>query len=72
MYRINVVFWRERSREEKKREREEDEEEAYDRRRLERKLREKEAAYQEVWNQKCTVLDDYNVYIFFVLKKKCI
>ncbi|XP_051771901.1 RNA-binding protein 25 isoform X1 [Ctenopharyngodon idella] len=38
---------REKSREEKKREREEDEEEAYERRRLERKLREKEAAYQE-------------------------
>ncbi|XP_028840333.1 RNA-binding protein 25b [Denticeps clupeoides] len=32
---------------EKKREREEDEEEAYERRKLERKLREKEAAYQE-------------------------
>ncbi|XP_067278632.1 RNA-binding protein 25-like isoform X2 [Pseudorasbora parva] len=38
---------REKSREEKKREREEDEEEAYERRKLERKLREKEAAYQE-------------------------
>ncbi|XP_052007025.1 RNA-binding protein 25 [Xyrauchen texanus] len=38
---------RERSREEKKREREEDEEETYERRKLERKLREKEAAYQE-------------------------
>lgn len=33
---------------EKKRDREEDEEEAYERRKLERKLREKEAAYQEV------------------------
>ncbi len=32
----------------KKRDREEDEEEAYERRKLERKLREKEAAYQEV------------------------
>ncbi|XP_030626823.1 RNA-binding protein 25 [Chanos chanos] len=38
---------RERSRDEKKRDREEDEEEAYERRKLERKLREKEAAYQE-------------------------
>lgn len=39
---------REKNREEKKRDREEDEEEAYERRKLERKLREKEAAYQEV------------------------
>lgn len=40
---------RDREREkEKKRDREEDEEEAYERRKLERKLREKEAAYQEV------------------------
>ncbi|XP_028852900.1 RNA-binding protein 25 [Denticeps clupeoides] len=38
---------RERTRDEKKRDREEDEEEAYERRKLERKLREKEAAYQE-------------------------
>ncbi|XP_077117957.1 RNA-binding protein 25 isoform X3 [Ranitomeya variabilis] len=39
---------RERDREkEKKRDREEDEEETYERRKLERKLREKEAAYQE-------------------------
>uniref|UniRef100_A0A9J7ZDH6 RNA binding motif protein 25a n=1 Tax=Cyprinus carpio carpio TaxID=630221 RepID=A0A9J7ZDH6_CYPCA len=38
---------REKIREEKKREREEDEEEAYERRKLERKLRDKEAAYQE-------------------------
>ncbi|XP_056401737.1 RNA-binding protein 25 isoform X1 [Hyla sarda] len=39
---------RERDRDkEKKREREEDEEETYERRKLERKLREKEAAYQE-------------------------
>nr|XP_009305706.1 RNA-binding protein 25 isoform X2 [Danio rerio] len=38
---------REKNREEKKREREEDEEEAYERRKLERKLREKEVAYQE-------------------------
>ncbi|XP_051507554.1 RNA-binding protein 25-like [Myxocyprinus asiaticus] len=38
---------RERSREEKKKVQEEDEEEAYERRKLERKLREKEAAYQE-------------------------
>ncbi|XP_061078294.1 RNA-binding protein 25 isoform X2 [Conger conger] len=38
---------REKSRDEKKRDREEDEEEAYERRKLERKLREKEAAYQE-------------------------
>ena len=40
---------REREREkDKKRDREEDEEDAYERRKLERKLREKEAAYQEV------------------------
>uniref|UniRef100_A0A3Q2QCF8 RNA binding motif protein 25 n=1 Tax=Fundulus heteroclitus TaxID=8078 RepID=A0A3Q2QCF8_FUNHE len=38
---------RERAREEKKRDREEDEEDVYERRRLERRLRDKEAAYQE-------------------------
>uniref|UniRef100_A0A672JJN9 RNA binding motif protein 25a n=1 Tax=Salarias fasciatus TaxID=181472 RepID=A0A672JJN9_SALFA len=38
---------RERAREEKKRDREEDEEDLYERRRLERRLRDKEAAYQE-------------------------
>ncbi|XP_018583204.1 RNA-binding protein 25 isoform X1 [Scleropages formosus] len=38
---------REKNRDDKKRDREEDEEEAYERRKLERKLREKEAAYQE-------------------------
>lgn len=39
---------RERTREDKKRDREEDEEDVYERRRLERRLRDKEAAYQEV------------------------
>lgn len=47
---------------EKKRDREEDEEEAYERRKLERKLREKEAAYQEVSDLsfciQITLLDD--------------
>ncbi|XP_045579711.1 RNA-binding protein 25 isoform X4 [Salmo salar] len=38
---------RERSRDEKKHEREEDQEEAYERRKLERKMRDKEVAYQE-------------------------
>uniref|UniRef100_A0A1A7WMS2 PWI domain-containing protein n=1 Tax=Iconisemion striatum TaxID=60296 RepID=A0A1A7WMS2_9TELE len=38
---------RERTREEKKRNRDEDEEDIYERRRLERRLRDKEAAYQE-------------------------
>eukprot|EP00064_Thunnus_orientalis_P020029 superscaffoldBa00005299_g20160 len=38
---------RERTREDKKRDREEDEEDVYERRRLERRLRDKEAAYQE-------------------------
>ncbi|KAM6969191.1 RNA-binding protein 25 isoform 2-T2 [Tautogolabrus adspersus] len=38
---------RERTREEKKRDREEDEEDVHERRRLERRLRDKEAAYQE-------------------------
>lgn len=42
------VFCRERTREDKKRDREEDEEDVYERRRLERRLRDKEAAYQEV------------------------
>ncbi|KAI4793766.1 hypothetical protein KUCAC02_032509 [Chaenocephalus aceratus] len=37
----------ERTREDKKRDREEDEEDVYERRRLERRLRDKEAAYQE-------------------------
>lgn len=41
---------------EKKRDREEDEEEAYERRKLERKLREKEAAYQEVSDLSLSVL----------------
>ncbi|MBN3298822.1 RBM25 protein, partial [Amia calva] len=44
------IFCSEKSRDrdkDKKRDREEDEEEAYERRKLERKLREKEAAYQE-------------------------
>lgn len=39
---------RERTREDKKRDRNEDEEDVYERRRLERRLRDKEAAYQEV------------------------
>uniref|UniRef100_A0A8C8C6E7 Uncharacterized protein n=1 Tax=Oncorhynchus tshawytscha TaxID=74940 RepID=A0A8C8C6E7_ONCTS len=39
---------RERSRDEKKHDREEDQEEAYERRKLERKMRDKETAYQEV------------------------
>lgn len=39
---------RERAREDKKRDRDEDEEDVYERRRLERRLRDKEAAYQEV------------------------
>lgn len=43
-----IKFCRERTREEKKRDREEDEEDVYERRRLERRLRDKEAAYQEV------------------------
>lgn len=43
-----TVFCRERTREDKKRDREEDEEDVYERRRLERRLRDKEAAYQEV------------------------
>uniref|UniRef100_A0A8C7G6B9 RNA binding motif protein 25 n=1 Tax=Oncorhynchus kisutch TaxID=8019 RepID=A0A8C7G6B9_ONCKI len=38
---------RERSRDEKKHDREEDQEEAYERRKLERKMRDKETAYQE-------------------------
>uniref|UniRef100_A0A3P9NVQ7 RNA binding motif protein 25 n=1 Tax=Poecilia reticulata TaxID=8081 RepID=A0A3P9NVQ7_POERE len=38
---------RERNREDKKRDRDEDEEDVYERRRLERRLRDKEAAYQE-------------------------
>ncbi|XP_055721578.1 RNA-binding protein 25-like isoform X2 [Salvelinus fontinalis] len=38
---------RERSRDEKKHDREEDQEEAYERRKLERKMRDKEVAYQE-------------------------
>ncbi|XP_073338983.1 RNA-binding protein 25 isoform X2 [Pagrus major] len=38
---------KERTREDKKRDREEDEEDVYERRRLERRLRDKEAAYQE-------------------------
>ncbi|KAM6960955.1 RNA-binding protein 25 isoform 2-T2 [Aplochiton taeniatus] len=38
---------RERTRDEKKRDREEDEEDVYERRRIERRLRDKEAAYQE-------------------------
>ncbi|XP_013885035.1 RNA-binding protein 25 [Austrofundulus limnaeus] len=38
---------RERTREDKKRDRDEDEEDVYERRRLERRLRDKEAAYQE-------------------------
>lgn len=39
---------RERTREDKKRDRNEDEDDVYERRRLERRLRDKEAAYQEV------------------------
>lgn len=39
---------RERTLKDKKRDREEDEEDVYERRRLERRLRDKEAAYQEV------------------------
>uniref|UniRef100_A0A3Q3AXQ5 RNA binding motif protein 25 n=1 Tax=Kryptolebias marmoratus TaxID=37003 RepID=A0A3Q3AXQ5_KRYMA len=41
------LFCRERTREDKKRDRDEDEEDIYERRRLERRLRDKEAAYQE-------------------------
>lgn len=44
----NPALCRERAREDKKRERDEDEEDVYERRRLERRLRDKEAAYQEV------------------------
>lgn len=44
----HYYFNRERSRDDKKRDREEDEEDMYERRRLERRLRDKEAAYQEV------------------------
>lgn len=42
------VSGRERIRDDKKRDRNEDEEDVYERRRLERRLRDKEAAYQEV------------------------
>ena len=43
------LIFRERERHERERERElEDEEEAYERRKLEKKLKEKEAGYQEV------------------------
>lgn len=44
----NRDLCRERAREDKKRDRDEDEEDVYERRRLERRLRDKEAAYQEV------------------------
>lgn len=44
----SLCVCRERTRDEKKREREEDEEDVYERRRLERRLRDKEAAYQDV------------------------
>lgn len=44
----NSDFCREQAREDKKRDRDEDEEDVYERRRLERRLRDKEAAYQEV------------------------
>eukprot|EP00066_Takifugu_rubripes_P026169 XP_011615435.1 PREDICTED: RNA-binding protein 25-like isoform X2 [Takifugu rubripes] len=43
----NRDLCRERAREDKKRDRDEDEEDVYERRRLERRLRDKEAAYQE-------------------------
>lgn len=46
----NNTLSRERTLKDKKRDREEDEEDVYERRRLERRLRDKEAAYQEVTN----------------------
>uniref|UniRef100_A0A3B5Q6U5 RNA binding motif protein 25 n=1 Tax=Xiphophorus maculatus TaxID=8083 RepID=A0A3B5Q6U5_XIPMA len=46
-WRKNHIIERERNREDKKRDRDEDEEDVYERRRLERRLRDKEAAYQE-------------------------
>uniref|UniRef100_A0A4W5QID6 RNA binding motif protein 25 n=1 Tax=Hucho hucho TaxID=62062 RepID=A0A4W5QID6_9TELE len=47
LFELYVSACRERSRDEKKHDREEDQEEAYERRKLERKMRDKEAAYQE-------------------------
>lgn len=47
---IPYCFCREVSRDREKKRDQEDEEEAYERRKLERKLRDKEAAYREVRN----------------------
>lgn len=56
-----MCLCREVSRDREKKRDQEDEEEAYERRKLERKLRDKEAAYQEVGNLG-TILSGHSVY----------